>query len=256
VNQINISLAAYPGMRHEQAAQRAISSSRQGELVEACLGQIGVSHVQLVPQNFGSLDESLVDSLMAAFPEVQFRLHANVRVLPSHRLADLSNVDMHLDWFTKAAAISKRLRAPAYTAHSGTRENATLAGMLDNARRVADLFGCPVGVEGQYPDRGNTLLVSSWEEYREVFESGVPYALDLSHLNIVVHKSGRREDNLVQEMLSCERCIEVHVSANDGHGDTHQVCTSQPWWFPLLTSIHQKSTVFTEGNHLRQRNKK
>lgn len=254
MNQINISLAAYPGMRHEQAAQLAIGSARQGTLVEACLGQIAVSHVQLVPQNFGLLDESLADSLMAAFPEVQFRLHANVRVMPSHCIADLSNLAAQADWFQQAAAISKRLKAPAYSAHSGTRENATLKEMLSNARRAADMFGCPVGVEGQYPDKGDTLLVSSWEEYQQVFESGVPYALDLSHLNIVVFKSGRREDNLVKEMLSCERCIEVHVSHNDGRGDSHQVCDTQPWWFPLLNSIHENSIVFTEGNHLRRRN--
>lgn len=251
--QINISLAAFPGLRHEKAAERAIESARKGELVEACLGQIAVDHVQLVPQNFGLLTEQLADSLVAAYPEVQFRLHANVRVASRHTLADLSNVQQHGEWFAQAARISQRLKAPAYTAHSGTRVNATLQEMLNNARRAADMFGCPVGVEGQYPVKGNTLLVSSWEEYREVFESGVPYALDLSHLNIVLKQSGRREDNLVKEMLSSKNCIEVHLSQNDGQGDSHQVCDSQPWWFPLLSSIHETTTAFTEGNHLKKR---
>ncbi len=251
--EIHISLAAFPGMRHEQAAQRAVTTSRLGLLQETCFGNISVAHVQLVPQSFGLLSESMADSLMAAYPEVQFRLHANVRVLPSHRIADLANFDAHADWFGQAAKLSQRFRAPAYTAHSGYREHATLEKMLENARRAADLFGCPVGVEGQYPVKGDTLLISSWEEYRKVFDSGVPYAIDLSHLNIVLTKSGRREDNLVKEMLSSELCLEVHVSANDGRGDSHQVCDSQPWWFPMLNFINEKTIVFTEGNHLRKK---
>jgi hypothetical protein len=249
---VNISLAAFPGMRHEQATERAVTRARAGELNEKFLGVISTGHIQLVPQNFGLLSESLVDDLMDAYPEVQLRLHANVRVQPSHRVADLANFGSNTDWFECAAAISKRIRAPAYTAHSGLREDATMTSMLDNARRASDLFGCPVGVEGQYPVPGNTLLVSSWDEYRQVFESGCPYALDLSHLNIVVHQSGRREDNLVREMLSCDRCIEVHLSDNEGQGDSHQVCESQTWWYPLLGYINEKTVVFTEGNHLRK----
>lgn len=250
---VHISLAAFPGMRHEQSAEKAVSDARQGKLVEEVLGPISVAHIQLVPQNFGMLTESLADSMMAAYPESQFRLHANTRVLTGYRIADLSNFANNQDWFFAAAAISKRLNAPAYTAHSGYRESASLATMLANAQRVSDLFGCPVGVEGQYPTTGDKLLVSSWEEYQYVFESGVPYALDLSHLNIVAHKSGRREDNLVKEMLNCERCIEVHVSDNDGQGDAHQVCTRPTWWLPILDYVNHKAIVFSEGNHLRQK---
>lgn len=250
---VHISLAAFPGMRHEQSAERAVSEARLGTLEEGVLGSISVAHIQLVPQNFGLLSETLVDGLMTAYPEAQFRLHANTRVLPSQRVADLSNFGSYQEWFIQAAAISQRLRAPAYTAHSGYRENATMDSMLTNAQRAAELFGCSVGVEGQYPTAGNKLLVSSWDEYQQVFESGVPYALDLSHLNIVAHKSGRREDNLVKEMLNCERCIEVHVSDNDGRGDAHQVCEKQPWWFPMLNYINHNAIVFTEGNHLRKR---
>ena len=72
--------------------------------------------------------------------------------------------------------------------------------MFDKARRCSDLFGCPVAIEGQYPAAGDDphkLLVSSWPEYRAVLDSGVPYALDLSHLNILAHRTGQRDDTLV-----------------------------------------------------------
>lgn len=248
---VNISLAAFPGFRHEKAAQAAISGANTGRLHEPLFGAVRADHVQLVPQNMGLLDADLCESLIAAYPATRFRLHANVRVLAKHTIAELSGVPQHRHWFEQAARISRALRAPAYTAHAGSRGESTMAEMLENTRRLADLFECPVGVEGQYPVTGNHLLVTSWDEYREVFESGVPYALDLSHLNILAHQSGSREVGLVQEMLSCERCIEVHVSDNNGTGDLHQVCERKAWWHPLLPFINRGAVTFTEGNHRR-----
>ena len=230
-----------------------MQSHQAGLLREPALGGINIAHMQLVPQNHGLLDEHLAALLMSIYPQVSFRLHANVRVLTAHRIADIAGLETHADWFAQAAKISKLIKAPAYTAHSGYRAVATMAQMLDNTRRLGDLFGCPVGVEGQYPTMGNELLVSTWDEYEQVFMSGVPYALDLSHLNILAHKTCTREDALVKEMLSCERCIEVHLSDNDGNGDFHQVCDTQPWWFELLEYVNDNAVVFTEGNHLRKR---
>ena len=244
----HVSLACWPGLRHEEAAQRLDEPP-----LEPCFGRLSTAHVQLVPQSLGTLDDALVDTLREAFPATRFRLHANVRVLPRHVIADLSNFTMHPGWFSQAARISQRLDAPAYTVHAGRRSQARLDEMLDNARRCADVFGCPVGVEGHYPTSQDTWLVSSWEEYQTVFESGVPYALDLSHLHIVATHSGRREEALVAEMIACERCLEIHVSANDGHGDRHDVCDEPPWWFALLDRAHPAAVIFSEGNHRRER---
>ncbi|MDR1661426.1 MAG: hypothetical protein LBR95_03230, partial [Azoarcus sp.] len=171
------------------------------------------------------------------------------RVLDRHVLVDLSTYASHAEWSSRAACISRLLDAPAYTAHAGKRANASMAEMLEHARRCAELFGCPVGVEGHYPTRHDVWLVSSWAEYRALFESGVPYALDLSHLNILAAWSGRRETALVAEMLACERCLEVHVSDNDGRGDGHLVCGEPPWWFALLDEVHDDAVIFAEGSH-------
>lgn len=54
-------------------------------------------------------------------------------------------------------------------------------------------------------------------------------------------------------MLACDRCIEVHVSDNDGSGDWHQVCQATPWWAPLLSHINNQAVVFSEGNHRQHR---
>ena len=118
---VGISLACWPGLRHEDAARHLATPP-----AEPCFGRLSTEHVQLVPQSMGRLDEALVDLLREAFPATRFRLHANVRVLARHVMADLSNFAMHTGWFSQAARISQRLDAPAYTAHAGRRSQARL----------------------------------------------------------------------------------------------------------------------------------
>lgn len=238
-----LSLASWPGLRHEDAI--GLLGERHQEPM---FGTLSHEHVQLVPQSFGVLTGQVAQRLSAACPDVQFRLHANVRVLPEYIRADLSGFDRHRSWFEQAARISRQLRAPAYSAHAGRRDEASLDQMLDHARRCADLFECPVAVEGLYPTPHKGYLVATWGEYRALFESGVPYALDLSHLNIVAAQSGERDDGLVAEMLACDRCLEVHVSDNDGTGDQHRVCERQPWWWSMLGRVHPAAAIFSEGN--------
>lgn len=240
----HVSLSCWPGLSVGEAASHLVNA-----VTEPLLGELSTAHVQLVPQSRGQLTRSLADQLREAFPATRFRLHANVRVLPEHRFADLANLTMQLDWFEQAAAISQRLGAPAYTAHAGHRRDASLARLLDNARRCADLFDCPVGIEGMYPAPGNPWLVSTWPEYRALLDSGVPYALDLSHLHILACRSGRRDEELVHELLASPRCLEIHVSDNDGERDSHAIAQAATWWIPLLARKHSGAVVFTEGNH-------
>ena len=152
--------------------------------------------------------------------------------------------------------MSQALNAPAYSAHSGFRQEASFDQMLRNAANAATAFGVPVAIEGQYPKAGDPFLVSTWKEYEALMHSGLPFVIDLSHLNILVHASGERRDDLVAQMLGHPNCLEVHVSSNDGTGDHHQQCklaTRRMWWWPLLEAIHANAVVFTEGNQLRQR---
>ena len=109
------------------------------------------------------------------------------------------------------------------------------------------LFGCRVAVEGHYPTRGDVFHIATWAEYAALHESGVDFALDLSHLNIVASHSGVIETNLVREMLASEHCLEVHVSGNDGTRDQHARLTREPWWLSLLGDVHPDAIVFCEA---------
>lgn len=240
---INISLAAYPGCDFLQAMQRATAEAPS----EPLLGALSLKETQLCPQNRGVLTLDFAQGLRATYPGTRFRLHANVRVLPTRQIADWSSWDSQSPYWKALAETSQTLQAPAYTAHAGRRSEADLATVLDSARRAQDVFGCPVGIEGHYPTRSDVFLVSNWDEYRTLFESGVPYAVDLSHLHIVAEQSGRYESTLIQEMLASDRCLEVHLSSNDGTKDQHQPLSQEPWWWPLLAYIHDDAIIFSEG---------
>lgn len=240
-----LSLAAFPGLRHEEAAHLAT----QGAHVEPMIGRLSCSHLQLVPQNFGVLTEDRCRDLQAAHPGTRFRLHANVRIQPRHVVADLSGLDLHLAWFIQAARVHRALGAEIYSAHAGRRREASLDQLFSNAQRAGDLFGCPVAIEGHYPTPDDQFLVASWKEYQQLLDSDLPFAVDLSHLHIVATRSGCIETNLVKELLASEHCLEVHVSDNDGQGDQHRTLSRVPWWAECLPSIHPKAVVFSEGNH-------
>jgi hypothetical protein len=251
---VQLSLACFPGLHVLEAAAAAASQASAGTLTEPGLGELGLQDVQLVPQNLGLLDEVVVDGVQALLPNSRLRLHANVRLLDKHRFADLARFERDSDWWARAAQLSRHLGCASWSAHSGARADCSLGQLLDNTRRATDLMGgaCRVAVEGQYPTSGDRLLVSHWAEYEELLGAqDVDFAIDLSHLNIVVRHHGR-QDALVRELLRSPRCAEVHLSANDGRTDAHRTVDSvDVWWMPMLADIHRRAVVFSEGNRLR-----
>ncbi|MGU2415341.1 hypothetical protein [Burkholderia cenocepacia] len=244
---VNLSLAAWPGLRFEDA----LEATARKPLHEPLLGALVTDHVQLCPQNRGILTADLAEHLRDRFPQTRFRLHANVRVMPERCLADWADWKQDDPYWQTLATRSRSLNAPAYTAHAGRRNRCTLSRLFENARQAVTLFNCPVAIEGHYPTRDNQYLISDWHEYRALFDSGIPYALDLSHLNIVACRTRRREPTLIREMVACERCIEVHLSGNNGTGDEHRVLEHEPWWWSLLDVIHDAAVLFSEGNQRR-----
>lgn len=248
---VNTSLACYPGFTHHQAMQAALDEQHRQTLSEPVWGDLKLEHVQVVPQSRGVMTEESAQLLKDDFPAVKFRLHANVRVLPERCIYDIANYPTAKAWFLQAAKIQSILGASVYSAHAGLRKDATLEQMFDYARTLADLFGQPVAIEGLYPDKTNSQLLSTWDEYAQLLDSGLPYALDLSHLHIVATHVRFRDKTLTQELLASEQCLEIHVSDNNGRGDWHQRCerVEMLWWYELLRAHRNpKAVIFTEGN--------
>lgn len=78
----------------------------------------------------------------------------------------------------------------------------------------------------------------------------MPYALDLSHLNILACRTQRWEESLVHELVDNPLCIEIHVSGNDGHWDQHRKIEGDlenVWWAPMLERAREGCVMFTES---------
>lgn len=241
------SLGAFPGRTVREAMEEAKRAS------EPLLGPISVEEVQLCPQNRGTLTVEVAAALRREFPGTRFRLHANARVAGWTPFADASRLDRYPEYFQELWAVSMALAAPAFTWHAGGRDSADLQTVLWRTREVEDALGIPVGIEGMYPTPGDRYLLSTWAEYEELLSSGARYALDLSHIHIVAAREGR-DDRLLTRLLECDRCLEIHLSGNDGTADQHAQLATTPWWWELLEKhAHPGAAVFTEGNQARAR---
>lgn len=215
-------------------------------------GQVRTRHMQLCPQHRYHLDDVLADELMAEFPDTNFRLHASVRVQKPHTIIDASSPDSPVtrDYFQRVAFLSHRFDAKVYSLHAGYRQSCDLETMAKRVRSLQDSMGLSVAVEGLYPNPRRAQLLDSWREYAWLLESGLSFALDMSHLQIIAACERKIERSLVRELLSSPACVEVHLSDNDGTRDTHQAIleTAHLWWWPELVYAHSDAVFFTEGN--------
>ena len=244
---VHVSLGAYGRLTHQQAIELALNATPR----EPLLGRLSTQRLQLCPQNRGKMDVDVAMQLRADYPDIEFRLHANVHIEQQARIVDIADWPNEKEWFRQMAQVSSALAAPAYTAHAGKRAKATVSDVLHDVLEIEQLFGVPVGIEGHYPspDGKDHWLISTWQEYRLLLESGVHYALDLSHLNIVAMQSRYIEWHLVHELLASPKCLEIHVSDNYGVADQHLPLQYEhlPWWWPLLPDANPQAVIFSEG---------
>ena len=201
----------------------------------------------------GHLSEEVCEKLRTLYPHVQFRLHANARVLPRHVIWDASSVSEEtLPYFETLFLRQKYFGASWMSIHAGYRNQCSeeeLWNNVDILRNLAEKHDTSVCIEGLYPSLKTPQWIDSWEGYEEFLVRSVPFALDLSHLNIVARKQGWRH-TLVEDLVSSPLCKEIHVSGNDGHRDNHQKLTEAPSWDVHLKKAHADTVVFSEGRIL------
>lgn len=223
-------------------------------IVDPFLGPISCRDIQLCPQNHGILSSSLLASYATDYPQTRFRFHANVRLDGYARTGyDASLVTPEtLPYYEVLGQLSDAFSMPAYSLHAGLRERCSLTQLADNWRALQACFHCPVAIEPMYPASGHPYLLDRWDELAWLYDSGIPYALDLSHVQILAHLSRHRDENLLLRLLTGPHCLEIHLSDNDGRRDRHTPFETAPWWWDLFVEarrITSQATVFYEGNH-------
>ena len=209
--------------------------------------------VQLCPQSRQVLSEVVIDRLKARWPGHRWRLHANPKLweLPPI-FYDASTVQGHLaSCFQPLARLSQRLGADLYSLHAGRTQHATRAQLQANVARLEDLFGHSVAVEGMYPDRRGQYHVADSEGYRWLLESGMAMAIDVSHLHIVRTAEAGFDEGLLEALLESDRCVEVHLSHNNGRADQHRALpAAPPWWWAAVRQARSRRpdlVVFSES---------
>lgn len=240
---VHVSLGAYGRVPFDIA----VADAKADPPVDPMFGVLSTKRLQLCPQNNGVINLEAALKLRQQYPDTEFRLHANVRVADKHQVFDLCHWPEQKDYFKQLAVLSSILDAPAYSAHAGKRQCASVEEVIRYSKAMTESFGIPVAIEGHYPTQGDTWLFSHWHEYQQLLESGAYFALDLSHLHIVATQTGITETRLVEEMLSSERCLEIHVSGNNGIHDQHLPLDDKPWWWQLVDKVHEHTVIFSEA---------
>lgn len=233
--------AMFPNVLWEES----LANIRAGTTVRG--NPVRMDVVQLCPQTPSIGTQEQLDSLRSLYPNTRFRFHANIRVTTRPRkIWSLSTRE------EDAIAYYKTL-APLcagmdfISLHAGDKVGNT-SEMYDFLRRVQDILGCPVGVEGMYPT-GKHYEMATWAEYKTLLDvPDILYALDLSHLNIVAHRFRRMDIKLVEDLLANPRCREIHISDNNGTSDQHCFLREQQiWWEEIFTRVsNSQALVFTE----------
>jgi hypothetical protein len=219
----------------------------QAGVSDPALGVIDYAHIQVCPQNFGEgkITEQLLDKLQDFVPESKIRLHANTRIMDHSCQYDAGTISRFPEYTQRLTAILKHLGTP-YTLHAANN-GVPLLTQLEAVSKLSDATGVPVGIEGLYPSKyaRNTLKV--WDDYELLLMSDCFYAIDLSHLNIIRQNIGNPPQGLLESLIQDPKCIEIHVSGNDGIMDSHLPCTGKEWWMPLLNIVSDNTVIFYEG---------
>ena len=210
----------FPGKSFDVAVARAKTFSRP--LFHPA--SFSTQEIQLCPQTKEHTTLEALEHLRDAHPDVVFQLHANVKRGVSFEPFDAS-LDFSDPWAMEYVAWLKDacelLRSPRYSWHaSGGKRANTFQQAVDNTLRLQDFLQRPVALEGLYPSSFGWALCTV-SDYESLLDVPVHYVIDVSHLYICHCQDRPVSDDLMLALLSDPRCLEIHLSHNDGRADQH-----------------------------------
>lgn len=236
--------ACFPGYPLETSVGLIYSKKPKEYFIE----NWDLSHIQLCPQHIGFITDKSANELKLKYPKTNFRLHANTRLFPKLKQFDAgSNIQDEADYILKLKTISNTLKSKSYSYHAPTSEMFNWQEIRNNVLFLQDYLQIPVAIEGLYPMKKTTYWDDSFSVYETFFNSDISFALDLSHLNIAYSKMCKNKQKefseLAIKMINSPKCLEIHISSNDGTHDEHKTINSEEWWFNVLNKLENTNTV-------------
>lgn len=217
---INPTTAMFPGASHIVSTARASMVTNQFQDTNFDLNSI-----QLCPQTCVSLTEELAIELAERFTNTKFFLHANIKLNSLFEVFDAS-VDLKSpkikSYAKKLKTIIHALGGNGYSWHAASARGNVISfeKACENTKRLQDMLGVDVSIEGLYPSQYE-WPVASVDDYEKLLNADVNFALDVSHLYICNCQDRVVEMALIEELVKSTRCAEVHLSKNDGKRDMH-----------------------------------
>jgi hypothetical protein len=197
----------------------------------------------------GPLDARMLASMRVHHPDVRLIAHGAIAVAGRVHV-DLSS--MHLG---ESPAIVERIMQfmvengiGFWSLHAGHSMHASLDQVIERVRLLGQWSGgrIDVAVEGNPPSPG--ALLSSWDDYRMLLDSGVPYVVNTAHLEILESREGE-DDCVTGRIFALPQCRLVHASGTDGRGLRRWLLADKPWWFARMAGSFG-GTVISEADHM------
>lgn len=206
------------------------------------------SNIQICPQHIGFINERSAEQIKFKYQSTNFRLHANVRLFTKLKNFDAgSNMQEEQDYIYNLKKISNILDSKAYSYHAPNSEFLDWENIRNNVLFLQDYLKIPVAIEGLYPTKKRTYWDNSFYVYEKILNSDLNFAIDLSHLNIAYSKMSKLEQQefyeLSVKLINNNRCLEIHISGNDGSHDEHKPIQGNEWWFGLLSELNSQSPI-------------
>lgn len=249
LNNISPASACFPGYPLETS----IKFLFEKEPTEKFIKNWNYDHIQLCPQHIGFISEKSAKEFSSKYQNTNFRLHANARLFTKLKPFDAgSNLKENEEYIHNLKKISTILCSKAYSYHAPMSDFFNWWGIRDNVLRLQDFLGIPVAIEGLYPMKKKTYWDNSLKIYETFLNGDLNYALDLSHLNIAYQQMKIVEQKefteLAIKMINDSKCLEIHISGNDGVHDKHTPITGDEWWFNVLEQLtNQNAIIFCES---------
>ncbi len=248
-DKISPASACFPGYPLETA----INFLFQKKPAEPFIKKWNYSNIQLCPQHIGFISEKSATEFLSKYQNTNFRLHANARLFTKLKPFDAgSDIKENEEYIINLKKISTILCSNAYSYHAPTSVFFNWGQIRDNVLRLQDFLEIPVAIEGLYPMKKKTYWDNSFKIYETFFNSDLNYALDLSHLNIAYQQMEMAEQKefteLAIKMINDKKCLEIHISGNDGIHDEHKPIKGDEWWFNVLQNLkNQNAIIFCES---------
>jgi sugar phosphate isomerase/epimerase len=237
-----------------------IGGRRIGEVVEE-IARAGITNIELSggTQHYDSIEEDLL-TLKEKYG-LSYSVHGYFPPPEEDFIIDLVNGrERAFNFFRETIRLSKTLGCDMYSTHAGftvdvlpLTRGEQLGGQPPIAKRAAgeilynnlqsameDIVGPDFrfAVENMYPlmGRPDYSLVTVPEEILRFLEysrrwPNLGMLLDLGHLNLAASVTGFDRAGFVREVLDnyADKVFEIHISENDGTGDTHDITAEDSW---------------------------